>query len=61
MSASTERLVEQIRLTEETLALAKRDGNQLLVAQCETDLRVLRKSLVNANEALTEGKQVLKG
>lgn len=61
MSASTERLLEQIKLVEETLIVAKQDSQTAIVAQCEADLRVLRRSLSQANEALTEGKQILKG
>jgi len=62
MSASTERLLEQIKQTEETLAIAKGDpGAATTVAQCEVDLRRLRRALSSANDALTEGKQVLKG
>jgi hypothetical protein len=60
MSATTERLLEQIKLTEETLAVAKRDGHAEIAEQCESDLDALRRSLASANQALTEGKQLLK-
>ena len=61
MSASTEKLLENIKLTEETLVVAKRDGNVALIAQYEADLHALRTSLASANTALTEGKTLLKG
>lgn len=62
MSATTERLLEQIKLTEETLATAKSYGQVALIEQCEADLTRLRQSLLSANEALNEGKQsLLKG
>ena len=62
MSASTEKLLEQIKLTEEALAVARRDaGAGAVVAQCEADLKYLQRKLQVCNEALTEGKHVLKG
>jgi hypothetical protein len=62
MSASTENLLEQIKKTEEMLVIARRDGHQPVIVQCEADLKKLRRSLNSANEALTEGKQnLLKG
>jgi hypothetical protein len=64
MSATTELLLEQIKLTEETLAVAKSDGrpeSAVIVSQCESNLKTLRAALASAAEALTEGKQILKG
>jgi hypothetical protein len=60
MSATTENLLERIKLTEETLLVAKRTGAVEIIAQCETDLKVLRSSLMKASEAIAEGKQLLK-
>lgn len=59
MSASTERLVEQIRACEAAIAAAEAQG--LDATGLKTDLRYLQRKLAVCNEALTEGKQVLKG
>jgi len=59
MSASTERLVEQIKLTEQAIVAAEAAGADS--SSLKTDLRYLQRKLQVCNEALTEGKQVLKG
>ncbi len=59
MSASTERLVEQIRLTEQAIAAAEAAGTD--ASSLKADLRHFQRKLQVSNEALTEGKQVLKG
>lgn len=61
MSASTERLVEQIRLTEEALEVARRDSDVRLIVEIERDLKQLQRTLAASNEALVEGRQILKG
>jgi hypothetical protein len=58
MSARTEQLLTEIsdlekRITEEKQPMVK--------ASLETHLASLRKQLTQANEALTEGRQILKG
>lgn len=59
MSASTERLVEQIKATEQAIAEAERAGKD--ASTLKADLRYFQRKLQVCNEALTEGKQVLKG
>ena len=59
MSASTERLVEQIRATEEAIKAADVSGHDS--SGLKTDLRHLQRKLQVASEALTEGRQILKG
>lgn len=59
MSARTEQLVERIKLLEEELTEGKLDLNTTVLKNNE--LRTLRKQLSTASEALTEGKQILKG
>lgn len=59
MSASTERLVEQIKLTEQAIAEAEKAGKD--PSGLKHDLKHLQRKLQVSNEALTEGKQVLKG
>lgn len=59
MSAHTERLLEQIRLLEQRLAEPGLDTPTQVA--CSNELRNLRRQLSSATEALTEGKQILKG
>lgn len=58
MSASTETLIEQIKLTEELIATTEAAGRDTSVYK--TDLRHLQRRLQAASEALTEGRQILK-
>ena len=59
MSASTERLVEQIQLTERAIASAEAAGQD--ASSLKADLKHLQRKLQTCNEALTEGRQMLKG
>ena len=59
MSASTERLVEQIKTTEEAIKLNEGSGQDTSTLKAE--LRQLQRRLQVASEALTEGRQILKG
>jgi hypothetical protein len=59
MSASTELLLEQIKSTEEAIVAA--ETNKQPTSSLKQDLKSLRKKLHAANEALTEGKTLLKG
>lgn len=59
MSASTERLVEQIRACEAAIASAETQG--LDASSLRSDLKHLQRKLQTASEALTESKQILKG
>lgn len=59
MSATTERLVEQINKVEKALTAA-RDAN-LDVSSLEKELTYLRKKLVTSAQALNEGTGILKG
>jgi hypothetical protein len=61
MSASTEKLLEQIKQVEEELCAAKISGNTIRIIALESNLRNLCRALNSANEALSEGKQILKG
>jgi hypothetical protein len=61
MSARTEKLVEEIRNTERALVECEREGNAAGAAHLKTVLRELQRQLNTSNEALTEGKQILKG
>jgi hypothetical protein len=59
MSATTERLIEQIHLVEEAIKAAEsrgEDSNSL-----RTDLQYYQRKLSACNEALTEGRQIIKG
>ena len=58
MSASTEKLVEQIELTERAITEAESSGRD--VRALRDDLKHLRRKLHACNEALNEGRQVLK-
>jgi len=58
MSASTERLVENIKLVEQAIIAARVAGSPTL--ELEADLKRLQRKLAVCNEALTEGKQLLK-
>jgi hypothetical protein len=60
MSASTEALVEKIRLVEVQLAAEPKDSPQ--AQPLREQLKALQRQLNTANEALNEGKQsLLKG
>ena len=59
MSARTELLLEQIRDAENELSRAA--TNPVEHDRLSAKLSELRKQLTSASEALTEGKQVLKG
>lgn len=59
MSARTEQLVEQIHLLEQRLASGSLDATTSIMISEE--LKQLRKQLSSASDALTEGKQILKG
>ena len=59
MSARTELLLEQIRDAENELSRAA--CNPVEHDRLSVKLQELRKQLSTASEALTEGKQVLKG
>lgn len=60
MSATREILCERIRAHEEALELAERDGSKT-VDLLRSELLTLRLQLDAVNNALTEGKQILKG
>lgn len=59
MSASTELLLEQIRQQEDAIRAAAESGHDTRTMREE--LKKLRQRLAQASEALTEGKQILKG
>ncbi len=61
MSATSETLFENIRKTEELLAEATASGDAVAVSRLEKTLKELQKQFAAATDALTEGKQVLKG
>ena len=59
MSAATENLLEEIRNVENELSRAACNPTEHV--RLSAKLKELRRSLLQANEALTEGKQILKG
>lgn len=59
MSATTERLLEEIERTENALLDAQARGDNLAVEGCNMALQVMKKRLIQANEALNESKQTL--
>lgn len=59
MSASTERLVEEISELERKIAAEPKGSRSIVMLQ--EQLISLRKELVRSNEALNEGRQLLKG
>ena len=59
MSASTENLVQQIRLLEEAIRVAEANGQDS--SNLKADLKYAQRKLATCNEALTEGRQILKG
>lgn len=61
MSATSETLFEKIRKTETLLAEATSAGDQATVQKLTEDLKALQKQFAAAADALTEGKQILKG
>ena len=60
MPATTEHLLEEIKRTERALETDKAEGNQPGVESLTKQLSELRQRLAKANEALTEGRQILK-
>ena len=60
MSATTENLLEEIKNAEIALAICGAAGDAAGAANAATALKELRKRLAKANEALTEGRQLLK-
>jgi hypothetical protein len=58
MSASTELLLEQIREQENAIRAAAESGHD--TKSMRDELKLLRNRLDAANQALTEGKQLLK-
>lgn len=59
MSAATEALVDKIRLVEQQLATEPQDSPNAVALRGQ--LTELQRRLTQANEALTEGRQILKG
>lgn len=59
MSASSERLLEQIQQLERNIQIAESSGGDALLMK--ERLKVLREQFVAAKEALNEGKSILKG
>lgn len=59
MSASTEKLLEQIHTTRQAIATRKASGQD--ASELESYLAELNERFTSANNALNEGKQVLKG
>jgi len=59
MSAATEVLLEEIRNTENELSRAACNPDEH--ARLSTKLKELRQRFSACNEALTEGRQILKG
>jgi len=58
MSARTEQLLTEIKTLEERIAA---EQSPIVKGTLETHLAALRRQLTQANEALTEGRQILKG
>ncbi len=61
MSATSETLFENICKTEKLLAEAVTSGDTIEATRLEKTLKELQKQFAAAADALTEGKQVLKG
>ena len=61
MSATTENLLEEIKRTEIALENDRAEGNQSGVEHLTQKLSGLKQRLLQANEALTESRQILKG
>lgn len=59
MSAATEALVDKIRLVEQQIAAEPQDSPTVVALRGQ--LTELQRRLTQANEALTEGRQILKG
>ena len=60
MSAKTEKLLEDIRKTEQAIELCKATGNNNIESLVEI-LQQLKANLLLANESLAEKTQILKG
>ena len=61
MSARTEQLLSEISELETKIASAKATPGDRSVVMLQEQLMARRKELTAATEALTEGKQILKG
>lgn len=59
MSATTELLLEQIRQQEDAIRAAAESGHD--TKSMREELKQLKTRLAAANQALNEGKQILKG
>ena len=59
MSATTELLLEQIRQQEDAIRAAAESGHD--TKSMREELQALKSRLAKANQALNEGKQILKG
>ncbi len=59
MSATTEKLLEEIKLVEDELSRSAAPDKAADHSRLSLELKELRKRLGKANEALTEGKQTL--
>lgn len=61
MSATTELLLKEIEKNEKDLQACKLRGDVETALKLSENLKVLKERLTRANEALNEGKQILKG
>lgn len=61
MSATNELLLEQIKLVEGALALARSDSDEVAVVSLQQRLRKLQAQFAESTSALTEGKSIIKG
>lgn len=59
MSATTQSLMEQVEELRTTIALKEMKGED--VSSLKEKLTFLHEKLMNASQALNEGKQILKG
>ena len=61
MSASVEKILDEIREVEQNIKILELEGNSLGILHMHEVLSELKKRLVRANEVLNEGKSILKG
>jgi hypothetical protein len=61
MSATTEKLLEDIEQTKKAIESCRADGNEAGVGHLTAVLLEFQQRLTKANEALNEGKGLLKG
>lgn len=61
MSARTEKLLEEIEAVKTALRLSEESGNATLAVKLRASLKELSNQLNASNEALTEGKHLIKG